>query len=71
MKTDMKFINYSMTLERALGRINKKISDSQQHEELTEQEVALLEVIHDKLYFPGIVTFDAINMDATRLKVIR
>lgn len=71
-KTDtLAYINYNMTLERALGIINRKISDSQQREELTEQEVALLEVIHEQLYLPGVVEFDKKNIDASKLKVIR
>lgn len=71
MKNDLSFINWDMTLERALSNINRKIKDSQQREELTEQEVALLEVIHETLYLPGVVTFDAKNINAARLKVVR
>lgn len=71
MKNDLSFINYTMTLGRTLGNINRKISDSQQHEELTEQEIALLEVIHEKLFLPGEVSFDAKNINADRLKVVR
>ena len=71
MKKDLSFINYNMTLGRALDKINRKISDSQQHEDLTEQEVALLEIIHEELYLPGVVTFDVKNINADRLKVTR
>lgn len=69
MKTDLSFINYTMTLSRALENINRKISDSQQHEELTEQEVALLDVIHEELYAPGVVTFDRKNINMSMLRV--
>jgi len=70
-KTDnLDFINYVMTMGRALDIIHKKISNSQQHEELTEQETLFLKEIHDKLYWPGTVVFDKKNMDAARLKVV-
>lgn len=69
MKNDLSFINYSMTLERALSNINRKIKDSQQREELTEQEVALLELIHESFYLPEIVTFDKNNINSSHLEV--
>ena len=69
MKTDLSFINYVMTLSRALGNINRKIADSQQHEELTEEEVALLETVHEHFYLPGLVTFDQKNINSDYLKV--
>ena len=69
MKQDLNFINYIMTLGRALSNINRKITDSQQHEELTEEENALLEVIHEEFYFSGMVTFDQKNINSEYLKV--
>lgn len=71
MKHDLNFINYIMTLGRSLDNINRKIKDSQQHEELTEEEVALLEVIHEHLYLPELVTFDQKNINSDYLKVNR
>lgn len=71
MKTDLSFINYLMTLSRSLEHLNRKITDSQQHEELTEQEIALAEVINEYFYAPGLVTFDRKNINAGRLKVVR
>ena len=69
-KADLTFINYLKSLENALSGINRIIADSQQHEELSNQQVALVEQIHNKLYWPGIVTFDKKNLDAGELKVI-
>jgi hypothetical protein len=69
MKQDLNFINYIMTMSRALGNINRKIADSQQHEELTEQETALLEALHENFYLPGLVTFDQKNINSDYLKV--
>jgi len=71
MKTDLSFINYNMALERSLTNINRKIKDSQQREELTEQEISLLEVIHESFYLPGVVSFDEKNINAANLKVLR
>lgn len=71
MKTDLTFINYNKTLGRCLDNINRKVSDSQQHEELTDQEIALLEVIHEKLFLPGVVKFDIKNLNSDRLRVVK
>lgn len=69
MKTDLSFVNYTMSLERALANINRKIKDSQQREELTDQEIALLEIVHEKFFLPGVVAFDAKNINANALRV--
>jgi hypothetical protein len=69
MKDKLQFVNYTMSLGRALEKINRKVRDSQQHEDLTEDELSLLEVIHNKLFLPGVVTFGDKNIDAAELKV--
>lgn len=69
MKNNLQFINYTMTLGRALENINIKIADSKQHEELTEEEISLMEVIHKKLFLPGVVSFDKENINADRMRV--
>jgi hypothetical protein len=71
MKDKLQFVNYTMSLGRVLEKINRKVRDSQQHEDLTEDELSLLEVIHNKLFLPGVVTFGDKNINAAELKVHR
>ena len=67
-KDDLRFINWMKATERVLGTINDKIADSQQHEDLSAQEVKFTEKLH-KLYWSGEITFDKKNLDSSKLKV--
>lgn len=70
-KAELSFINYIMSLGRSINVINEKIKNSQQRDQLTEEEMALLEKIHEVFYLPGVVVFDKDNMDSSKLKVVK
>ena len=66
---DLTFINWLKTLERKIGKINDIVGNSLQHEDLSEQEIALVKKLHDTLFWSGEVTFDKQCLDSSRLKV--
>ncbi len=68
IKDDLKFINWCRTFARKLDKMNSVIVDAQQRQDLDEQEVALYEKLY-KLYWSGEVTFDAMNINDSALKV--
>lgn len=68
---DLNYINWLKTTVKKLSRIDQIISDSQQHQDLDNQELALVEEIYAKLYWPEIVTYGKDNTDASKLKVNR
>lgn len=67
-KDDLRFVNFLRSMEKALADCNRIILDSQQREELSEKQVALLKKMHE-LYWNGDVQFDAKCIDHTKLKV--
>ena len=67
---DLRFINWLKALGRAIDTANTIVTDSQQREELSEQQVALFKKLNDKLYWPGEVGFDARCLDSSKLKVL-
>ena len=67
----LNFINFTRSLSRALSNLHRIVSDSQQREGLSEEQEALLEKIHDKLYVGGDVQFDSKCIDSSRLKVLK
>ena len=69
VRDDLTFINWMKTLQRKIGEINDIISDSQQHQDLSEQEVALVKKLHDNLYWSGEITFDDGCVDSSKLHV--
>ena len=67
--TSLDYINWLKTLGRKIGTITDIVGNSQQYEDFSEEEVALLKKLHDRLYWSGEVTFDKRNIDASKLKV--
>lgn len=65
---DLEFINFLKSLGRSLDHINEVISNSQQHEDHTPEEVKLIEALHEP-YYKEEITFGRGNMDASKLKV--
>ena len=68
IKDDLKFINWCRTLSRKLDKMNSVIVDAQQRQDLDDQENALYEKLYE-LYWSGEVTFDAMNINDSALKV--
>ena len=68
-KTDLRFVNWLQALERKLGKINDITSNSLQHEDLDDQEQALLKKLHNTLFWSGEVTFDKQCLDSSKLRV--
>ncbi len=68
---DLGYINWTKTMVKKLSRIDQIISDSQQHQDLDNQELALVEEMYTALFWPGIITFGKDNTDASKLKVNR
>ena len=68
---DLNYINWVKTLVKKLSRVDQIISDSQQHQDLDNQELALVEELYAKLYWPGVVTFGKDQIDAAKLKIVR
>ena len=70
-KQSLDYINWLQSIERSLHDINEIISNSQQHQDLSNQQVALLEELYENLYWPGKVSFGRKQIDSSKLKIIR
>ena len=70
-KQSLDYINWLQSIERSLHDINEIISNSQQHQDLSNQQVALLEELYANLYWPGKVSFGRKQIDSSKLKIIR